>query len=212
MTTKHLILFVVATLALPLHSFAQNEAGGGAAASAGAAGNAGAQLKLATASPSKIFAQVKETQEVKTQLQTQRDALKGQASTRRAKVEELQQQMEVLKPDSPSYQEANKQFMTAAIEYKNWGEISEAQQARTEKLQTKLLFDKITAAIAELAKERGIDLVFAEQPAMNIEKMNVDQLVQLLNQRQVLFSSSSVDLTADVVARLDARHQEQQKK
>jgi Skp family chaperone for outer membrane proteins len=184
-----LLFLAAATLALPARALAQS-----------------AQPKVVIAAPSKIFFGMKETQDIRQRLEAERKSLVEQEVERRKKVEELRSAMELIKPDAPQYEDANKQFVTAAIEFKNWGEISQAQYARNEKVLTKALYDKITAAIAELAKERGIDLVVAIQPPINIEKNTNDQIVQLLAQRQVLYANATVDITSDVIARLDEKY------
>lgn len=176
------------------------------AASQAAPGPQGTQLKIATASPSKIFFGMKEKNDVVAQLKQEVAELEKQNVSRRNKVTDLKNAMELLNPDAPQYEEANRAFMTAAIEHKNWLEVSQAQAARNEKMMTKMLFDRITAAIAELAKERGFDLVIAEQPAFNIERMTAEQLTQAMAQRQVLYASATTDLTNDVIARLDEKY------
>jgi len=171
-----------------------------------ATAQAGPQPKVAIASPSKIFLGMKGTQDVRARLDAEKKSLQEQETEKRKKVEELRSAMELIKPDAPQYEEASNAFTTAAIEFKNWGEFSQATFARREKMQTKLLYDKITAAIAELAKERGIDLVVAAQPPIAIEKMNVLELQQLMAQRQVLYANATVDITSDVLAKLDEKY------
>ncbi len=181
-------------------------------ASAQAAGAQPAAPKIAVANPSKIFLGMKEKTDVQQKLAQQRDALVAEGRSRGQKVEDLKAAMELLKPDAPQYEEANKQFVTAAIEFKNWRELSEQQSARNEKLQTKMLFDKITTQIADVAKERGIDLVIAEQPPVDIEKINAEQLTQLMAQRQVLYTNATADVTNDVITKLDERYNVTNKK
>jgi Skp family chaperone for outer membrane proteins len=177
----------------------------GASAQNAPAGTGGAQ-KIATANPSKIFFGMKEKNDVQASLAEERKKLVDEERSRRQKVEDLRAQLELMKPDAPQYEEANKTFTEAAIAFKNWGELSQAQSARTEKLKTKMLFDKITATIGEIAKEKGFDLVVAEQPPINVEKISADQLTQFMAQRQVLYTSSSTDLTPDVITRLDEKY------
>jgi hypothetical protein len=59
--------------------------------------------------------------------------------------------------------------------------VSQANSARNEKQQTKMLFDKLTAAIAEIAKERGIDFVIADQPPFAVDRMSPAELQQALH-------------------------------
>jgi Skp family chaperone for outer membrane proteins len=182
-----------------------------AASRAQAQGQPAAGLKVATANPSKIFFNMKEKADVQARLAEEHKKLQDEERSRRQKVEDLRSALDLIKPDAPQYEQANKDFTQAAIEFKNWGELSQAQSARNDKRQTKMLFDKIMAAITELAKQRGYDLVIAEQPPINIEKTTAEMLPQLLLQREVLYSAASVDITNDVVTKLDEQYNAQKK-
>jgi Skp family chaperone for outer membrane proteins len=205
MKARHAALFSLLLAAGSIMLFTSNPS------RAQAQGANGKGIKIATASPSKIFSGMKEKTDVETKLKQQRDGLATEERSRRQKVQDLQSQLALTKPDAPQYEEQNNQFMQAAADFKMWGELSQAKAARDEKLQTKLLFDKITATIAEIAKERGIDLVIAEQPPMNIERVSAQDLTQLMAQRQVLYTNANVDITQDVIAKLDERYNAQKK-
>jgi Skp family chaperone for outer membrane proteins len=165
-----------------------------------------AGLKIATANPSKVFFNMKEKADVQARLADEHKKLQDEERSRRQKVEDLRSALELIKPDAPQYEQANRDFTQAAIEFKNWGELSQAQSARNDKRQTKMLFDKIMAAISDLAKQRGFDLVIAEQPPINIEKTTAEMLPQLLLQREVLYSAATMDITNDVVTKLDEQY------
>ena len=72
----------------------------------------------------------------------------------------------------------------------------------------KALFEKIEQATREVAEAAKIDLVIVEQrvdlPA-DLDQINVDQLRGLINQRTVLFNNGRLDITNDVLARVDAK-------
>ncbi|MDQ3440955.1 MAG: OmpH family outer membrane protein [Planctomycetota bacterium] len=203
MNGKHVALLSLLIAAATVVSITPSRA---PAQAQGQAPAAGGQFKIATASAAKIFMGMKEKTDVRAKIEQQVKQLREEEQSRRQKVQDVQQQMELLKPDSPQYEEANKTFMAAAIEFKNWGEVSQAQAARHEKLLTKMLFDKITAAIAAIAKERGIDFVVAEQPPFAVERMTPQDLQQAMVQRQVLYANASLDLTQDVIGRLDEQY------
>jgi Skp family chaperone for outer membrane proteins len=72
-----------------------------------------------------------------------------------------------------------------------------------------LIFNKITAAIQEVATAKGIDLVLAEQKPEfppNLDQINADQLRVLINSQNVLFNSPQVDISTDVIAAMDAKY------
>jgi Skp family chaperone for outer membrane proteins len=72
------------------------------------------------------------------------------------------------------------------------------------------LFDKIRLTIGQIAEERKIDLVVADQGADltpdELEKLSADQVNQMLHAHNVLYTSKTLDITDDVIARLNAAY------
>ena len=124
------------------------------------------------------------------------------------KLQDLEAARNLLKPDSQQFADANKQLLQAAIEFETWGKLTQNDVQRNQKQQMRQLFDKITAAAGEVAEQKGYDVVIADQrPELgNIDQLNVNQLRDLINQRNVLYANPSIDITNDVIAALDAQH------
>lgn len=176
-----------------------------------AQGPGGQAIKIAVAGTGKIFTGVKEQTDIKARLDQQNRDLQGQEASKRQKLKDMQSELELIKPDAPQYEEKVEALTQATAEFKVWGESAQAKAARFQKQQTKLLFDKITVAIAEVAKEKGIDLVIAEPPNVSLDRMSSAELMQLMVQRQVLFANASLDITGDVIARMDQQYNAQKK-
>lgn len=165
--------------------------------------------KIAVANPARIFADMQETQDLKQKLEQERASLEGEVKARQQKVRDLQAARDLLKADSAQYQEADKAFMKEAIEFDTWSKITQAQLQGNQKQQMKILFDKIVTATQEVASARGIDLVLADQkPDLpeNLAQINVEQLRGILNQRNVLHADPKVDLSDEVIAKLDEKY------
>ena len=203
MNAKHVSLVSLLVAAAALISLASRAPAQGQAPAG--------QLKIATASTSRIFLGIKERNDVQAKFKQELEALDSQARSREQKVADLRNQLELIKPDAPQYEEASRAHMQAASEHKAWLELNRGIVSRNEKLQMKKLFDKVTATIADIAKERGIDLVVAEQPGYNIDRMSVQDLIQAMTQREVLYKNAAVDITADVIQKLDERYNAAQK-
>ena len=136
--------------------------------------------------------------------------LQDTAFQKQQKVKSLQEQRDNLRTDSPQYGDKDKELQTAKIDLEVWAQIQQAESARTNKMQTKALFDKIVNAVAEVATAKGIDLVIADQhpevPDNFMEQATLEQVRALLGQRNVLYSSPQVDITQDVITALDAKY------
>lgn len=164
--------------------------------------------KLGIANTSQIFSQIKETKDLQQKIQEHVKSLGQQEQTKRANIGALQEARNQFKPESQQFQEKNQELMRAAIEMETWGRISKADLDREKKQQMKYVFDKIEAAVSDVAKQRGLDLVIADQRSEigNVEQISEDQLRVILNQRIVLYSTPTVDITNDVIAYMDKNY------
>jgi len=165
--------------------------------------------KLAIANPAKIFNEIQETKDLKAKMEGDRKTLEATELQKRQELKDLQAQRDTLKPDSPQYAKLNQDLLQKSIEFETWGRIQQAEIQRQQKMQMKTLFDKITNSTAEVATQRGIDLVIAEQrPEFpdSLDQLNVDQLRVLINQRNVLFNSAAADISNEIIAAMDAKY------
>jgi Skp family chaperone for outer membrane proteins len=172
--------------------------------------NAMADLKIAVANAGKIFSDIKEKKDWEQKMQADEKTLQDTAFTKQQHVKDLQSQRDNLRTDSPQYADKDKELQTAAIDLKVWAEIQQAEQQRTNKIQTKALFDKIVNAVAQVATQKGFDLVLADQhpevPDNFMDQASLEQVRALLGQRNVLYSSPQVDITQDVITAMDAKY------
>ena len=166
------------------------------------------QLKIATANPAKIFNDMQETKDLKEKLEADSKELGNQEKQIQANIQGLQDKLKQLVAGTQQYADTRKELIQQAVQYDTWKKIAQAQIQDAQKTQMKLLFDKITEAVKAVAKEQNLDLVLAETNVEfpDIEQINVDQLRALINQRNVMFSSGNLDISAAVTAKLDAAY------
>jgi Skp family chaperone for outer membrane proteins len=94
---------------------------------------------------------------------------------------------------------------------KNAG-LTPAELQRAQKEAMASLYAKISDATAKVARDRGLDLVLAEQnPQLpqNLDQINPDQLRTLIGQRNVLFSSKAYDLSDAIILTMNIEYQAQ---
>jgi len=135
------------------------------------------------------------------QFQKQRDAQKD-------KIERMTKALqEELKPGTPEFRERAKQTAMMDAELK-WFVESEGQRLE-EGLKASLrgIFDDIQAVVREVAEQRGIDVVVASDRLPPQPPESPNQLRQQILLQKVLYWSPKVDLTEEVIQRLNARYQ-----
>jgi Skp family chaperone for outer membrane proteins len=172
--------------------------------------NAMADVKIAVANAGKIFSEIKEKKDWEQKMLADQKTLQDTAFQKQQKVKSLQEQRDNLRTDSPQYADKDKELQTAKIDLEVWAQIQQAEVQRTNKMQTKALFDKIVNAVASVATAKGLDLVIADQhpdlPDNFMDQATLEQVRATLGQRNVLYSSPQVDITQDVITQMDANY------
>ncbi len=166
-----------------------------------------AQTKIAVVNPAKILQEMKETKDSNTAFAAEQKAIQEQAKERQAKQLELENQKNQVKPDAPQWAELNKQVVQMRTENEVW--LKQADQELTRKFrgEAKRISGKIKDAIAEVAKAKGIELVVSTQSDLQdaeIDRIPLPQLMPALLSRGVFYSADSLDITQEVLAKLDA--------
>src|SRR5258708_7921969 len=96
-------------------------------------------IKVAIANPARVFREIQETKDLNQKLENDRKAFEAQAREKQEKIKALKDERDQLKPDAPQYNERNKALLDAAVDYKVWGEIMQADNQRNQKQQMKQL-------------------------------------------------------------------------
>ncbi len=161
---------------------------------------------IATANPAKIFNEMDETKDLKEKLESESKKLVDQQKAKEEELKGLGESLKVLSPGAPQYYESRKNLIQKAVELDTWKKVIQAQIQDSQKYQMKVLFDKITDAVKAVAVEDKLDLVVAESNVEfpDMDQINVDQLRGLINQRNVIYNSNKLDISAKVTARLNA--------
>jgi Skp family chaperone for outer membrane proteins len=135
--------------------------------------------------------------------------LAQQQQSKAQKLNDLKSALQLLKPDAPGYADKQRELVTASIEAETWAKISDAEFKRNQRVIMKSVFDKIQAATAQVAQQKGIDLVIADQRPQipdNVDQLSIELLQQLISARTVLYATAPVDISSDVAAVLDAQY------
>jgi Skp family chaperone for outer membrane proteins len=165
--------------------------------------------KIATVNAAKVFNEIQETKDLKSKMENDQKNLQATDLQKKTQLKDLQSARDALKPEAPDYDKANQALMQAAVDYEVWQRIQGANIQRQQKEQMLKIFNKITTAVSQVATQKGLDLVVAEQrPEIpdNLDQINVDQVRLLINQRNVLFSTPNVDISTEVIAAMDAAY------
>ena len=167
-------------------------------------------VRVAVVDPGKVIEALKETQALQAKVKGEIATLDEQQRQKQQEVADLKARRDQLNPDSPQYDQLNRDLLEKSISLQSWTTLNRADLERRQKVQIKVLYEKVEKAIGEIAKQQGIDLVLVQRtPVMpdTMDNLTMDQLRGILNAKEVLYANDAADLTGTVTAKLDQQYQ-----
>ena len=170
-----------------------------------------AAQKIVSANMQRIFTDAQEKKDVEAKFKAKAQDAQTAVQNGQNRVRDLQGKRDQFKPGSPDYEKAHEELTRAAAEVQVATAVSQQDLIREQKRSTRTMVDKIVAAVETLAKEKGYSIVLMQMVPPDLaedqfDRMTPDQLNQLLSSRNVMYVAPDVDVTAEVVARLDAAY------
>ncbi|MCY2925379.1 MAG: OmpH family outer membrane protein [Planctomycetota bacterium] len=166
----------------------------------------------APATPGKIavcdFGQVYNSYEKAKALQKKLDEnlalIKKEDDVRGDEVKKIEDELKSnqYKERSAAYEQRFSEFVAKSAEHRTWMEVQKAKSQRWHLMMTTEMFNDIKDGIKAVAEARGIDVVL-QTHQMNFESPSVNELFQKAALHKVLYHSDKVDITNDVLARVN---------
>jgi Skp family chaperone for outer membrane proteins len=111
--------------------------------------------------------------------------------------------IKTLKENSSDYMARAKELFEKQASYQARQEFYKQQMELKDKLWTKEIYQDILRIAGEVAKEKGLDLVFREDE-IDFSETNANELGLAMRVQKLLYSGGCLDITEEVTARLDA--------
>lgn len=167
--------------------------------------------KVVSANMQRIFSDAQERKDLEGKFKARGQEAQQAAQSGQQRLRDLQGKRDQFRPGSADYEKANDELSRAAAEVQVNAAVSQQSLIREQKRSTRQMVEKIVAAVGELAKEKGYSIVLMQMVPPDLseeqfDRMTPDQLNQLLSSRNVMYVAPDVDVTAEVVARLDAAY------
>ncbi len=172
-----------------------------------------AQLKADTPSPSpkigtvsiaKIFRNCKRSAAHRIKITAERDKISAELKELVKQLQAQENMLIALKQDSSDYLAQRKEVINKRADLEARQAFSKEQAILKEFGWRKGFYKDILRITSELADQKGLDLVL-EKDEIDILALRVNELDQAMITHKVLYSSGCIDITDEVVARLDKR-------
>lgn len=153
----------------------------------------------------RIFNELQERQNADEQLQAIAADLQNQAEAKAQSIRELEEEIELYTAGTEKYQATMEKLSMATLDYQAFAEFSQRKLDVEKGLTLKRLYVLIKSAAHEEARSRGIDLILVNDSLGEIPAMGEAETTRQISARRMLFTGSTIDVTDDLLQRLNAR-------
>ena len=158
--------------------------------------------RVAVCEVAEVFNNYKRAKDETVKLEANRRTLNAEKDKRTKAIEQLKDELDALNEGSPKYDQVFKQLQKKTIELRAWLQFQDTLAASDHHRLTRAMHDQIMAMIARIAKEQRIDLVIYREGA-SPKTTTTAELLRIIRNRKVLYSADRIDLTAQVLRRLN---------
>jgi Skp family chaperone for outer membrane proteins len=166
----------------------------------------GAGLKVAVISIRKIFQECKKSVGYREEAIAEQDRIIAELEKLSKEIEAERAGLKTLKENSSDYMASTKRLFEKQANYQARQEFYKQQMGLKDQLWTKQLYQDILRIAGEIAKEKGLDLVFREDE-VDFSEPDSSELGLAIRVQKLLYSGGCLDITDEVTARLDAEKQ-----
>lgn len=163
--------------------------------------------KVAVVTVGRVSEKYVRTADLEAQFDAVRRKLNQERDSMKEKIEKANRSLqEELKPGTDEFRARRKQvaLMEAELQWFVESEGQKMEKGLAESLRS--IFDDIHAAVREVAQEKGVEIVLASDQLPAETPDSPTQVRQHILLQKVLFWTPSLDLTEDVITKLNARY------
>tara|TARA_B100000959_G_C14782587_1_gene542151 strand:+ start:125 stop:745 length:621 start_codon:yes stop_codon:yes gene_type:complete len=171
-------------------------------------GASASSVVLVSVDIERVFGALEERAYEQSKLQALVDSMQGELELRRQHIDNFEQEFELYQPGSDKWDELIQEQQLAALEFQAQVEFTRRRAAREESNGMRRVYEHIREASADLAKQNGWDYVFVNDAIVTLPQGdNVDMDAQI-SSRRMLFASSVLDATNELIEHMNASFDE----
>jgi Skp family chaperone for outer membrane proteins len=163
----------------------------------------GTGLKVAVVDIQKVFQGCKKGTSYRKEAIADQDRIFSELDKLSKEIDAEKAGIKTLKEGSSDYMTTAKELFEKQADYQARQEFYKQQIELKDKLWTKEIYQDIVRIAGDIAKEKGLDLVFREDE-VDFSETNSNELALAMRVQKVLYSGGCLDITDEITARLDA--------
>lgn len=162
----------------------------------------GPEVRVAVCDMQEVFNEYARAKDLAAQLRDKRQALAAEDDQRGQAIDALQVELGGLKPGSAEYEARRAEADRLRIDRATAMQFAELSLRREHCQLTIEMYGEISKVLADVAREKGFNLVLYRDGNLVETDQPLELMAQIAN-RKLLYSDDSLDITADVLARLN---------
>jgi Skp family chaperone for outer membrane proteins len=103
----------------------------------------------------RIFTEYERQKDLTEEMRTVNQEMQDEEQRRRGQIDSLQATLDAMSDSDPAKVKRYREMFQLQLDYKNWGELMQADMAREVGLWTRRIYDEIMTATAEFAQRQG---------------------------------------------------------
>ncbi len=162
----------------------------------------GSTLKIGVVSVRTVFNKTRQQMEYRTKAITRQGRSRTQLEAQAKEVAAEEAELKTLKPGTADYLQQLQSVLSKRSKLESQQEFLKQQRMLEDKLWMEKLYQETLKIVNTMAKEKGLDLIL-ERTAPQFP-ISSEELMATFSTHKVLYAGAEMDLTKEVIARLDA--------
>lgn len=168
-----------------------------------AASDAGkASLKIGVISVRKVFRDCKRRKKHEGEMKAREDKINAELTKLKKEIEAAEAGLDILTRESSDYLELERDVSQKRDSYEAQVQFYEKSLALEDRDWTKGFYRDFLGITGEVAEQKGLELVF-ERSEPDFSMVSAAELLMTIQTHKLLYSSGCVDITDEVMIRLD---------
>ncbi|MCA9256834.1 MAG: OmpH family outer membrane protein [Phycisphaerales bacterium] len=175
-----------------------------------AASSAPSNTRIAVVNLHRIFDETRQIADLNGKIKQQETDFRAEAQRRKEVIETKQTELVAFRPGTPDYESRRKDLVRLNIESNVWLQTTESELERMKFDWTQLIYEKAIDVARQIGNERGFDAVLQfKDYKPNLIDPNVQAIRRVIQERDVIFHRAEIDITDEVIRRMDQSYQSQ---
>lgn len=156
----------------------------------------------------RVFEECLRIKDLNDEMRKAMEDYRTEVNQRRQATADLKLRLGAFRPGTEEYEKQRREYVRMNIENRSWAEETEADLERRRFDWTRVIYDQTIEAAEHIARQHGYDVVMlrSEFKPDDMAEQSVQALRLAIQQRSVVFNVPEIDITDDVLERMDSQY------